>query len=85
MFRANELQADKSIVGRVEEVAKKKGVPMAQVAIAWVLSKGGMMPIMGLGTNEQIDQAIGALSVTLTEEEVAYLEEPYVARAVIGY
>jgi aryl-alcohol dehydrogenase-like predicted oxidoreductase len=85
MFRANELAADKSIVGRVEELAKKKSVLMAQIAIAWVLSKGGMMPIMGLSTKDQIDQAVGAISVTLTAEEVKYLEEPYIPKGVIGH
>ncbi|KAH6717645.1 aldo-keto reductase-like protein [Leptodontidium sp. MPI-SDFR-AT-0119] len=85
LFRDVELQADKNIVNRVEEIAKKKGVPMAQIAIAWVISKGGIMPIMGLTTKEQIDQAVQALSVKLTEEECQYLEEPYVPRAVIGY
>ncbi|MCJ1404739.1 hypothetical protein MMC11_007965 [Xylographa trunciseda] len=85
MFRSNELEADKGIVGRVEELAKKKSVTMAQIAIAWVLSKGGMMPIMGLGSKDQIDQAVGALSVTLTADEVKYLEELYVSKAVIGH
>lgn len=57
---------------------------MAQIAVAWLVSKG-YMPIMGLSTKEQIDQAIGAVSVYLSDKEVTYLEEPYMPKGVIGY
>ncbi|KAF4488466.1 Versiconal hemiacetal acetate reductase [Colletotrichum fructicola Nara gc5] len=79
LFRGVENSADKAIVGRVEELAAKKGVAMAQVAQAWLISKG-CMPICGLETRERIDQALGALEVKLSEEEVKYLEEMYVPK-----
>ncbi|KAI8212539.1 Aryl-alcohol dehydrogenase [Colletotrichum sp. SAR 10_76] len=79
LFRGAENGADKAIVGRVEELAARKGVAMAQVAQAWLISKG-CMPICGLETRERIDQALGALEVKLSEEEVKYLEEMYVPK-----
>ncbi|KAF3799331.1 Versiconal hemiacetal acetate reductase [Colletotrichum gloeosporioides] len=79
LFRGVENGADRAIVGRVEELAAKKGVAMAQIAQAWLISKG-CMPVCGLETRERIDQALGALEVKLSEEEVQYLEEMYVPK-----
>ncbi|KAF0321833.1 aryl-alcohol dehydrogenase [Colletotrichum asianum] len=79
LFCGVEDGADKAIVGRVEELAAKKGVAMAQVAQAWLISKG-CMPICGLETRERIDQALGALEVKLSKDEVQYLEEMYVPK-----
>lgn len=84
LFRTHELQADKTIVARVEEIAKAKGVTMAQVSVAWLMAKGSA-PIMGLLTKEHIDQAVAATALVLTEEEAKYLEEPYQPKAVIGH
>lgn len=67
---------EKEIVNRLEEVAKKKGVSMAMVSIAWVLSKGAC-PIVGLNSVERVDEAVRASSVELTEAEIQYLEELY--------
>lgn len=77
-------EADKEIVNRVEELAKKKGVPMSAVATAWALQKGAC-PVVGLSTRERIDQSLLALSTHLRDDEVKYLEEPYIPRAVAGY
>ncbi|KAF4924807.1 Versiconal hemiacetal acetate reductase [Colletotrichum viniferum] len=79
LFRGVENGADKAIVGRVEELAARKGVAMAQVAQAWLISKG-CMPICGLETRERIEQALEALEVKLSAEEVKYLEEMYVPK-----
>ncbi|CRK15339.1 hypothetical protein BN1723_010632 [Verticillium longisporum] len=79
LFRGREEAADEAIVGRVEELSKKKGISMAQIAIAWVLSKG-TSPICGLESKERIDQAIEALTVELTEDEIKFLEEPYLPK-----
>ncbi|CAN6674256.1 putative aryl-alcohol dehydrogenase Aad16p [Trichomonascus vanleenenianus] len=76
-------QVEWSIIDRVEEVAKKKNVPMAQVAIAWCLAKGDN-PIVGFNKLERIDDAVAALKLKLTEEDIKYLEELYVPRAVEG-
>lgn len=67
---------DAEITRRVEKVAKDKGVPMASVAIAWVLSKG-QAPIVGLSSEKRIREAVDALKVKLTAEEVHSLEEAY--------
>lgn len=82
MVRGRETETDKAIVGRVEEVAKKKGVSMAQVATAWSLGKFGIMPIIGLGSMKRIDEAVETVGVKLTEEEMGYLEELYLPKAV---
>ena len=85
LIRSKETAVDKAIVERVEEVAKKKGVGMAQVAMAWSLRQEGVNPIVGLGSVERIDQAVEAVKVGLTDEEARYLEEPYMPKTVQGY
>ncbi|EGW35047.1 uncharacterized protein SPAPADRAFT_58179 [Spathaspora passalidarum NRRL Y-27907] len=73
-------EADKEIVNRVEVLSKKRGVSMAVVATAWVISKG-CNPIVGLSSTARVDDILGATTFKLSEEEIKYLEEPYVARA----
>lgn len=85
LIRSRETEVDKAIVDRVEEVAGKKGVGMAQVAMAWCLGQKGVNPIVGLGSKERIDQAVEAVKVELTEKEKKFLEEPYLPKAVQGY
>ena len=85
LFRGRADKADEEIVGRVQEVAGKRGVGMAQVALAWVLGKGWIMPICGLESVERIDQAVEAVQLLLTEEEMRYLEEPHLPKQVAGY
>lgn len=81
LVRMRESEADKAIVDRVEKIAKVKGVSMAQVAIAW-LHYHGTFPALGLNSPERIDEAVGALKVKLTEEEVKELEEPYLPKSL---
>lgn len=76
--------ADEEIINRVEKVAKKLGVSMANVATAWVISKGHT-PIVGINTEERVDDTIRAISLKLSEEDIKYLEEPYVPKPVFGY
>ncbi|KAJ6541213.1 NADP-dependent oxidoreductase domain-containing protein [Mycena vulgaris] len=77
--------AGKEIVNRVEEIAKKRGISMAQVAVAWVLSKDGVSaPIVGTTSLANLADIVGAIHVQLTEEEIKSLEEPYQPMAVIG-
>ncbi len=85
LIRSKETEIDKAIVDRVEEIAQKKGVNMAQVAMAWSLRQEGVNPIVGLGSKERIDQAVEAVKVKLSEEEARYLEEPYMPKVVQGY
>ena len=82
--RKNESETDRKIIDKVEEIAKRKGVKMAQVATAWCLSKG-VMPIVGLGSKERIDQVVESLKVKFTDEELKELEEPYGPKKVSGY
>ncbi|KAJ5138718.1 uncharacterized protein N7515_003566 [Penicillium bovifimosum] len=80
--RSRESEADKAIIDRVEELAKKKGVSMAQIAIAWSLTHKGVNPIVGLHSVKRIDEAVDAIKVQLSQEEIKYLEEPYVPKVV---
>ncbi|KAK7457207.1 hypothetical protein VKT23_010507 [Stygiomarasmius scandens] len=74
------------IVNRVEEVAKKKGISMAQVAFAWAASKDGVTaPIIGTTSMQNLIELIAAVDITLTEEEMKYLEEAYRAQPIIGH
>lgn len=82
LIRSRETESDKAIVDRVEEIAKKKGVSMAQVAIAWSLSHPNENPILGLNSKERIDEAVAGTKVKLTDEEIKYLEEPYIPKAI---
>ncbi len=76
----------KGVVDAVEKVAAARGVPMAQVAMAWVLAKPEVTaPIVGVTKLSQLDDAIAALGVTLTPEEIAAVETPYVPFAVKGF
>ena len=80
-------QADnKIIIQRVSDVAEKRGLPMAQVALAWMLSKPGITaPIIGATKPHHLEDAVAALSVKLSPEEIQYLEEAYLPHPVIGF
>lgn len=78
--------SDRKIIERVGEVAAKRGVPRAQVALAWVAQKPFMTaPIVGASKPQHLDDAIAALSLDLTPEEILSLEEPYVPHPVVGF
>ncbi|EIW74611.1 Aldo keto reductase [Coniophora puteana RWD-64-598 SS2] len=84
--RYTRSEAYQTIVDRVEEVAKKRGVSMSQVAIAWTLAKPGVTaPIVGTTKLENLYEIIEGAHLKLTEEEVKYLEEPYVPQAIVGH
>jgi 1-deoxyxylulose-5-phosphate synthase len=77
---------DRHIVERVAELAEKHGVPRVHIALAWLLHKPPVTaPIIGATKLKHLEDAVGALSVKLTPEEVAYLEEPYVPHRVVGH
>jgi aryl-alcohol dehydrogenase-like predicted oxidoreductase len=79
-------EADKRVVDRLEEMAKQKGVPMATLGLAWMLSKPYITsPIVGATKPNHLSDAVGALSVKLSAEEVAALEEAYVPHPVVGF
>ena len=82
-YDRTEEQAMK-IVARVAELAERYGVKMQQIALAWHWAKGVASPIVGATKSAYLDDAAGALAVRLTEEDVAYLEEPYVPHRIVG-
>src|SRR6266496_6638735 len=79
-------ETDQQIVKRVAEIAEKHGVPRVHIALAWLLQKKPVTaPIIGATKITHLEDAVGALSVKLTQEEVAYLEEPYVPHPIVGH
>ncbi len=79
-------EKDTTIVQRVHEIAEAHGVSMAQVALAWSLAKPAVTsPIIGATKMRHLEDAVAALSVQLTEEEIKRLEEPYVPHEVRGH
>jgi aryl-alcohol dehydrogenase (NADP+) len=79
-------ESDRKIVEQVAAVAKARGVPQAQVAMAWLLQKKGITsPIIGASKPAHLTDAVAALSLKLTSEEIASLEAPYVPHAVAGF
>jgi len=75
-----------TIVQRVSELAEAQGLPMAQVAMAWMLSKPVVTaPIIGATKPYHLEDAVGALSLQLTPDEIRHLEEAYVPHPVLGY
>ncbi len=77
-------EKDKLITQRVQELAQKKEVTMSQIALSWLWAKGAQSPIIGANKTKYIDEAVNALSVQLSTEEIAYLEAPYVPHPIVG-
>jgi 1-deoxyxylulose-5-phosphate synthase len=85
MLYAATADADRKVVNRVAEIAEERGVPRAQVALAWVLQKDPVTaPIVGATKMHHLEDAVAALSVRLTPEEVSSLEEPYIPHPMLG-
>jgi aryl-alcohol dehydrogenase-like predicted oxidoreductase len=79
-------ESDRQIVERVGTIATARGVPRAQVALAWLLAQPAVTaPIVGATKPQHLEDAIAALSLTLTAEELASLAQPYVPHAVSGF
>lgn len=84
-FYAKMAEADRKVVEVVAEIAAKRGIPRAQVALAWVLQKEQVTsPIIGATKANHLEDAVAAVSVKLEPSEIASLEEPYVPHPVIG-
>src|SRR5712691_10072918 len=78
--------ADRKVVDRVAQVAAARGIPRAQVALAWLLAKPVITaPIVGDTTLQHLDDALASVRVRLSEDEMALLEEPYAPHAVVGF
>ena len=80
------VDADRKIVEEVARIAKARGVPRAQVALAWVAQKRGVTaPIIGASKPQHLTDAVAALSLRLSDEEIKALEAPYVPHRIAGY
>ena len=78
--------SDFKVVDRITEVAKKRGVPNVQIALAWLLQQPCVTsPIIGASTLQQLDEQAGALKLKLTDEELKSLGEPYQPHPVRGH
>ncbi len=83
---ARMVEADRQVVDRVTQVAEARGLPRAQIALAWLLSKPVITaPIVGATKLQHLDDALAAVSVKLTADEIATLEEVYVPHALGGF
>lgn len=79
------MEHDRPVVERLAELAARRNLPRAQVALAWLTQKPGVTaPIVGATKAHHLTDALAALEVKLTPEEVAYLEEPYQPHPVVG-
>jgi aryl-alcohol dehydrogenase-like predicted oxidoreductase len=80
------VEADRQVVERAAEIAAKHGAPRVHIALAWLLQKQPVTaPIIGATKISHLEEAVGALNVKLTPEEVTYLEEPYVPHRIVGH
>lgn len=80
------LEKDQVIIDRAAEIAKKYGVLRSQVALAWLLQKETVTaPIIGATKNSNLEDAAGSLSVKLSAEDTAYIEEMYVPHPIVGH
>jgi aryl-alcohol dehydrogenase-like predicted oxidoreductase len=78
--------ADFAVADRVAELAGRRGLTPAQIALAWILSKPGVTaPIIGASRIAHLDEAVAALDARLDAAELAWLEEPYVPHPVLGH
>lgn len=85
MYAATE-GADRQVVERVMAVAERRGIPRAQVALAWMMHKPGITaPIVGASKPQHLDDAVAALAIRLSDAEIGQLEELYQPHAVLGF
>jgi 1-deoxyxylulose-5-phosphate synthase len=79
-------EVDFAVVDRAAEIAAARGLPTAQIALAWLLHKPGVTaPIVGATKIEHLDDAVAAEQLTLEDGEIAQLEEPYLPHAISGH
>jgi aryl-alcohol dehydrogenase (NADP+) len=77
---------DFAVAARLTEVAEARGLPNMQVALAWVLSRPGVTaPIVGASKPHHLDDAVAALAVKLSDDEIRRLEEPYKPHQILGH
>jgi 1-deoxyxylulose-5-phosphate synthase len=78
--------ADRLVVERLASIAEKRGIPRVQVALAWLLQKQPVtVPIIGATQLSHLENALPALDINLTKDEIAFMEEPYLPHKVVGH
>lgn len=77
-------ESDYAIVLRVNELAEKYGVTMTQISLAWQFAKGITAPIIGATKAKYFNDAVGALNIKLTNDDIICLEEPYIPHKIVG-
>jgi Predicted oxidoreductases (related to aryl-alcohol dehydrogenases) len=84
-FQGKNLEQNLSLVGRLEEIADAKGATVAQIAIAWVLAQGeDIVPLVGARGRDRLAEALGALDLELSDEDLSALDQAVPADAVAG-
>jgi aryl-alcohol dehydrogenase-like predicted oxidoreductase len=84
-FSGGNLQRNLELVEAIREIAEAKGATVAQVAIAWILTRGdGVVPLVGARTRERLTESLGAVEVELSEEDLAAIERAIPAGAAAG-
>lgn len=79
-------EVDRRVADALGALSERRGLPRAQLALAWLLAKPGVTaPIVGASRPQHLDDAVAALALTLTEDEIAALEAPYLPHAVVGF
>jgi aryl-alcohol dehydrogenase (NADP+) len=79
-------ESDEKVITQVRTMAKSRGIPAAQVALAWLMNKPGITaPIIGASKPQHLSDALAALNLKLTPEEMAALEEPYIPHPIAGH
>jgi aryl-alcohol dehydrogenase (NADP+) len=76
---------DFDVLERAEEIAKEKDVPVAQLALSWLLHKGVTAPIIGATKVEHVEDAVGAVELKLSDDDIKRLEEPYKPQKAMGH
>lgn len=85
LYRHTET-ADRAVVDRVAQLAAQRGVPRAQLALAWLLHRPAVTaPIIGASRLGHLDDAVAALSLTLSDDEIQSLQVPYVPHPIAGF
>jgi len=86
LYGAEIAEADQRVLDRLEELSHGRGVPTAQIALAWLLHKPAMIaPIVGASKAHHLDDAVAATALKLSPAEMARIEEPYVPHKIAGH
>ncbi len=86
LYSKKTAEADQRVIEALEALSRERGLPPAQIALAWLLHKPAMVaPIVGASKPHHLDDAIAAVSVKLSPAEIARLEEPYIPHAIAGH